>query len=124
MGVMEFVRHEKNSAAGTEREKATTSPSFTCAIIGDFCNNALVHCLAKQVQYTSAQLAGSHWIGCQLPASTFASGQLQGAVFEDCRFLDSETSDGSNFRFCNMVDACFRTAIYHWLHSIAVISTT
>ncbi|MGH1479800.1 MAG: pentapeptide repeat-containing protein [Geminicoccales bacterium] len=68
----------------------------------------LVDCLAMQANYTSAQLAGSYWTGCQLPASTFASGQLQGTVFEDCRFLDPEASNGCKFRFCNMVDACFR----------------
>ncbi len=76
--------------------------------VSDLDGVRLVHCLAMQAQYTSAKIAGSHWLGCQLLASNFASGQLQRAVFEECRFLDSETSDGSSFRFCNMVDACFR----------------
>ncbi len=64
-------------------------------------------CTARRAQFTGAQIGGSHWVGCQVLACAFASGQLQGAVFEECRFFDSETSVGGAFRFCNMADVRF-----------------
>jgi fluoroquinolone resistance protein len=103
-------RSQEDIKARVERDGGCSDCDLSGFDFEDLANSdnlTFANCKLSKTTLRGDALSSSKWENCTFLECQFVGTQLRDSVFLRCSFFDADQTTGSQFRFCDIVRACF-----------------